>query len=75
MEIDEATDGYLSIALACVGAVSGLCGMVMAIQADNLTANSEKAKAQKLKWKGMFLIYLFFLVLAVVTFARGPDDY
>jgi hypothetical protein len=75
MEIDEATDGYLSLALACVGGVSGLCGMVMAGQADNLTANSEKAEAQKLKWKGYCLIYLFFLLLAVVTWARMPNDY
>jgi hypothetical protein len=61
IEIDRATNGYLLLALACVGGVSGLYGLVL--QADNLT------KAQKLK--GKCLIYLFFLLLAVVTFARG----
>jgi hypothetical protein len=73
IEIDGATDGYLSLALACVAGVSGLYGLGMALQADNLIANSEKAKgyAQKLKWKAKCLIYLFFLLLAVVTFARG----
>jgi hypothetical protein len=57
--------------VACVAGVSGLYGLGMALQADNLIANSEKAKAQKLKWKAKCLIYLFFLLLAVVTFARG----
>jgi len=72
IEIDRATDGYLSLALACVAGVSGLYGLGTHLEAHNLMGAAAKSeKAEKLKWKANGLIYLFFLLLAVVTFARG----
>jgi len=44
MEIDRATDRYLSLALFCVAGVSAICGWHMVWQADNLIAGSETAE-------------------------------
>jgi hypothetical protein len=72
LEIDRTTDGYLSVALACVAGVSGLYGLGTHLEAHNLMGAAAKSeKAERLKWKANCLTYLFFLSLAVAIFMRG----